>query len=377
MEVAVGAALFGGVATYWIAVLRKATRHERSVLKEHTRANRAHYAAVEAAEDDPTFSPDVIRQSVADIIASASGWWRSGTLGALEGRRDASLIRAWARTWQSRIGRDLEAVGLPSIDLLSVVNRDDEEEDRVAVRVRVRIHCKHPKVGTFTHHLHIDERWTFERSDRSWFLLSMGGDPLASLVLTSPLIANPAADTDRLREESFSDMADAQKVGDDVDLSDLVSPDEAPTLALLDLSLVDGRFLPALIATELAHLIEAWEGAVSGSEAPLAELASTEARDALLRPGPNRRLVVHDAVLKSWEATRLDLSGRPPAIEVALVVEATRSVVRDDGRAVVGNQTEARQLALTWTLELTDSAQDPWRLATSNNPAESIAGWPS
>jgi len=85
---------------------------------------------------------------------------------------------------------------------------------------------------------------------------------------------------------------------------------------------------------------------------------------------------MRDAVLKSWEATRLDLARHPAAIEVTLDVEAVRYVVTGNGSHVAGNRTDARRMALTWTLELTDSARAPWRLATSNNPAEAIPGWP-
>jgi hypothetical protein len=376
-EVAVGVVLFGGVGACWVATLRSAARHERAILKEHAHATRAHFAAVEAAEDDPSFSPEAIERSVAEVVALADGAWRAGTFEALDGRPDAGLVRAWARSWQSRLGTGLEAVGQPSIDLLSVVNRDDEEEDRVVARVRQRIHCTHPGVGTLgVHHAHADERWTFGRSGSRWALLSVGGDPLAGPLLTAPLIPTPSSDTERLREESLAELASAQKLGRDVDLSQLVGADEPPAFALLDLSVVDSRFEPPLIAAELAHLLEAWEGAVVGSEAPFEELASAQARTALLRPGPDARLFVRDAVLKSWEATRLDLSRDPPAIEVTLDVEAVRYVVGNNGRRVAGNATDARPMALTWVLELTNSTRAPWRLATSNTPAEAIPGWP-
>jgi hypothetical protein len=139
---------------------------------------------------------------------------------------------------------------------------------------------------------------------------------------------------------------------------------------------VDSRFGPPLIAAELAHILEAWEGAVIGSEAPLEELASAEARAALLGPSRGTRLVVRDAVLKSWETTRIDLSPHAPTIEVSLDVQAVRYVARDNGSAVAGNHTDARPVDLKWTLELTATAEFPWRLVTSNNPAEAIPGWP-
>ena len=375
----VGAAVvvLGGVAGAWAAIARSGVRHERAVLKEHARAYRAHYAAVEAAEDDPSFSPDAIELFVSEVVELADTVWRADGRGALEGCPDARIIRTWARSRESWLGSVLQAVGKPTIDLLQVVNRDDDDEDRVAVRVRVRVHCKHPRVGLVaTRYMALDERWTLGHRDGRWVLLEMGGDPLAGPVLTAPLVPDPSADTERLREESLAELASKQKVGDDVALSDLVSADEPPALALFDLSLLDGRFDPSLIASELAHLLEAWQVAVTGSEAPLEQLATSHARAALLRPGHGTRLIVRDAVLKSWEPTRLELAHQPPAIEVALNVEAVRYVVANDGSHRAGNQADPRQMDLAWTLERTDSAQVPWRLTRSNNPAEAIAGWP-
>lgn len=129
----------------------------------------------------------------------------------------------------------------------------------------------------------------------------------------------------RTREESLAEQAGAQKAGDDAvlaDLADLVDAGEPPGFALLDLSLVDSRFLPALIAAALAHLAEAWEAAATGPEGPLVRLARADARAALLRPGPGTRLTVRDAVLMSWEPTRLLRSEKPPTIEVQVDVEA-------------------------------------------------------
>ncbi len=376
VEIPGGIILFGAVGAYWYGALRGAARHERAVLKEHSRAIRAHYAAVEASEDAPSFSPDVIDQSVTDIVALADNLWRTGAFGSLYDRPDAGLVRAWARSWQTSLGRDLEVVGPPSIDLLSVVNRNDENEDRIVARVRLRIHCKHPKVGMLgPHHAHVDQRWTFGRTGGDWFLLSMGGDPLAGPLLMAALIPSASSDTERLTEESLAELADTQKLGADVPIADLVTPEESPAVALLDLSVVDGRFLPALIQAELTHLLAAWEGAAVGSEAPLEALADDRAREALLRPRQGQRLIVRDVVLKSWQPTKLNLAQVPPTIELDVSTEAVRYVVNDVGRPLDGNPTMAQPVPLHWMLELTDSPEHPWRLATSDVAARSIATW--
>lgn len=375
-EIVVALVIGGGVATPWIAGTISRTRHERALLREHTRASRAHYAAVEAAEDNPSFSPQAIEDFVTQVVAIANDLWRGGTGRGLGARTDGGLVRTWAWAREAWLGTGLEARRKASVDLLDVVNRDDEEEDRVVVRVRLHLRCPHPRVNVLSlRYVHLDERWTLGRYDGRWVLLSIEGDPLAGPVLSAPLVPNPSSDTERLREASLAELANKQKVGDDVVLRDLVSPDEQPSFALLDLSVVDGRFAPALIAAELAHLIEAWEEAATRSEAPLEKLASVDARDALLRPSPGHRLVLRDAVMKSWEATKLDLSRRPPAIDVSVQIDAVRYIVTAHGTYVAGNNTDAHRLALIWTLELTDSAGAPWRLAASNNAAMAIPGW--
>jgi hypothetical protein len=382
-EIVISGGVLGGIAGSWIAVIRAQARRERALLKEHARVNRATAAAGEAAEDDEVFAPEEIRRSIGGVLALAEAVWRSEDISELKDRPDAHMIRAWARSRESWMGSGLEAVGPPSIDLLRVVNRGDEAEDRVVARVRLQVHCKHPRplgddvFGKLVarRHVHLDERWTLGRSENRWILLSVDGDPLAGPVLTAPLIPTRSHDMQRLREESLAELASTQKVAEGVRLSDLVPAHEQPALALLDLSIVDGRFLPALIAAALAHLIEAWEEASTGAETPLEKLASSNARASLLRPGGDKCLIMRDAMLKAWEPTRLELSRQPPAVEVALSVDAIRYVATADGDYLAGNAKDQHRMTLTWLLELADDAQTPWRLAASNSPARDIPAW--
>ena len=64
-----------------------------------------------------------------------------------------------------------------------------------------------------------------------------------------------------------------------------MSPDEEPRLALLDLSNVDGRFMPDLIEKTLHHIVEAWEAATAGPHEPLLAVANNDATWSLLEPG--------------------------------------------------------------------------------------------
>jgi hypothetical protein len=372
-EALVPAALIGGVAAYWVAIVRRSAHHERAAHKEHTRAIRGHYAAVEAGEDAPEFAPEFIEAVVAQIVALADSVWDGTESSEGTVRPDAHIVRAWAWSWSSRLGRGLSADGKPSVDVLHLVNRHDADEDRVVLRVRLHIHCSQPSWGQ--HNAHCDERWTLGRRGTDWQLLSVSGDPLAGPVLNAPFVTDPSADTERLTEESLAELSMADKISSGVALSELVPPEEPPAIALADLSVVDPRFSPSLLGAALAHVLESWEMAVTGSEAPLAERADLESRDALLRPDTNHRLFVRDVALTSWEVIKLHLDRTPPTVDVDLRVVAVRYIVAGDSAIRAGSTTERCPMTLAWTLAFTDSTQVPWRLVTANDPATAINGW--
>jgi hypothetical protein len=372
----VGVGVGGYLAFYWLLILASGARSKLALRREHVRADRSYYAAIEAAEEDPDFAPEAVKQTILQIVTMADGIWRARTGTVSDARADGPLIAAWARARQSRLGSGLRVRGNPSVELIRVVNRPGESEDRVVARVGIRVHRRRSRLDVLAvRHVRLDERWTLGRYEGRWVLLSVEGSPLEGPILTAPLIPTPAYDTERLQEESLAELATAQKIPATVSPSELVDADAPPAFALLDLSVVDGRYLPVLVAAQLARLVEAWEEAVTGSPAPLAALTSDAALAALLRPAPGKRLIIRDAVLKSWEPIRLELASQPPMIVVMAEIEAIRYVVTDDGAHRAGNDNEPRQIVLIWTLELTDDTRTPWRLLSTTNPAQGIPGW--
>src|SRR3974390_3085043 len=131
-EVAGAVILFGALGAYWFVAISGTARHERGVLKEHRRAIRTHYAAFEAAEDDAGFAPEVIEGCVAEIAALAVGIWSSDDSLGLPAPTgpDAEVVRMWARAWELRLGTGLSLDGAPSVDILRLINRHGEAEDR-------------------------------------------------------------------------------------------------------------------------------------------------------------------------------------------------------------------------------------------------------
>ena len=356
--------VLAGIAGYWVASGVDEERRTRLRLLGRRRARRAEGAAVEAAVDDPSFAPELLKRSARTILEEAAAVWRGDDPAALAKRPDSQLIRAWAQSREDWLGAGLRIAGEPTVELLRVVNRADADEDRVVMRLRFHVHVDRPRgqEPLSPHRFGLDERWTLCRDGKRWLLVSVAGDPLAGPVLTAPLIPTPAYDEQRLRELSLRELTSQQTAGG-VNPGELVDRDEPASLALRDLSLADERFSPLVLAAALAHLVEAWQESSDGSEAPLRRLADDDAVRALFYPqGERVRRYITDATLHSWDVRELELDAAPPTIKVAVTVTAASYL--DEGTYVTGSDRERHNLTLTWTLELTpDGADTPrWRL---------------
>lgn len=357
-----GWALAGGVLIYvgWAVVrsLASSERRARLRVRAHGRVGDAERTAVEAALDDPLFSPEQIRSSVHEVLDLAASVWRGGEASALAARYDAALIRSWAHSRESWVGKGLRPTSKATVDLLRVANRGSEAEDRVSTRVRFALH-RDPHASALlpgdqtvlaTRTVHLDERWTLAPRQGRWYLVSVAGDPLSGPVLSAPLIASPAQDRERLEEQSLQELArhDSQSDITPGELADMAAP---PPLELLDLSVADDRFSPLLIGAAINHLVEAWEEASDDSENPLDQVATKHAICALLHPkGPAMRRFIRDATLKHWEVREIAPRSTPPMIQTLVGIAAAVYESRDG--FVSGSDTDIHDLELVWRLAL-------------------------
>jgi hypothetical protein len=83
--------------------------------------------------------------------------------------------------------------------------------------------------------------------------------------LGSSLIAGAWADQQRLHERSLTELAQSEPAAAVLPGGDLVDGDADVMHQLLDLSVVDARYLPALLETTLVHIVDAWEQANPGA----------------------------------------------------------------------------------------------------------------
>lgn len=345
----------GWAVVRWVA---SSERRARLRVRARGRVGDAERTAAEAALDDPLFSPEQIRSAVHEVLDLAASVWRGGEASALGARYDAALIRSWARSRESWVGKGLRPTSRATVDLLRVANRGSEAEDRVSTRVRFALH-RDPHASALlpgdqtvlaTRTVHLDERWTLAPRHGRWYVVSVAGDPLSGPVLSAPLIASPAQDRERLEEQSLQELARHDSRSDIApgELADTAAP---PPLELLDLSVADDRFSPLLIGAAIKHLVEAWEEASDDSENPLDQVATKHAICALLHPGgPAMWRFIRDATLKHWEVGEVDARSTPPMIRT-LVSVAAAAYESHDG-FVSGSDTDIHDLELVWRLGL-------------------------
>jgi hypothetical protein len=362
--VVAGVALTVGGAC--VAIARDEWRRLRLWQRARTRVERAEMAAAEASVEDEMFAPESIRAAVIAIVSVAVG----GELGEAE-REDEAVVVDWARSHGLRSGCRL--VGVPSVHVMRVANRAGGLEDRVDVRVR----CHFAPSAT-KHAVTCDERWVIGRSRGAWVLREFSSDPLAEPVLAGALIPGGWADEDGLRDESFIELAAGDGVAATAQLGELADRDDDPAAALRDLSVIDGRYAPAVIEAELNRLIEAWEQATTGSPEPLVRLASAEARVSLLEArafGKPVAIVLRDATLARWSATHPALTSEPPRLELMVHARGVRYLVDPQTRQhVSGNRDWPHDMRLAWILEPQHDGPVAWRLISSSTPARGIPG---
>lgn len=300
-----------------------------------------------------------MRADVTAILRLLESVWKSVEPHDPPDRPDWPLVRTAAMYRMAWLGPSLVLSAPTRIEILGVVNRQREGEDHVVARVRYAVdRGRRAPLGERI--VHLDERWTLSRVRESWRLASVAGDPLAGPLLESPLIATAADDIDRLTEASLEELAGDRWPHPD----ELVDSTALPAAQLLDLSLADDRFSPALIAARLSHIIAAWEEATDEASGPLREVATLTATNALLQSDDGGRFV-RDAQLRHWTIVELDASNRPPRLVIAVSVSA--AVYFGEGLSAPRNDHPARTFDLTWTLELHHGPNSGpnWRLVSS------------
>jgi predicted lipid-binding transport protein (Tim44 family) len=343
-------------------------------------------AAAEATEDDAWFDPDAVKAETAELYRQVQRAWDARDDDALARHLGQDLLVEWRRRladfrrkgWHNRV----EIMGDVQVEYLGLVNREDDDEDRVTVRVTATLRDyvvnKHGQrithKGTTSEMTHQAEWWICVRTADGWKLESIEQDKEGQHLLDEQLVASPWSDEQGLRDEALVEGAQADAVPEGTSVAEVADLDfEGDARAAAnDLSLADGRFAPDILEVAVRRATAAWARAVDGDDAPLAAVARPDALHALLYPrGDNSRLVVRGPRVTQMTVVALDAGATPPTMTVRVDLAGRRYVENRDTLAKIsGSADRERTWSETWTLALDGDAANPWRIAaTTDAPA--------
>ena len=357
--------------------------------RRRERERRVELAAAEAAEQDETFAADRVHVEAERLFREIQTAWDRGNLSRLGELVGPDLRVEWIRRlddfkrkgWHNHV----EVLGAVQVEYVGLVNRAEDEEDRVCVRIQATLQDfvvdqtgRHIKRSDATGETkRVAEYWTLAKAARAarargapaWVLISIEQDKEGSHELEEPIVPSPWSDTERLHEQAVTEQAAGDKLTTGVTVAEVVDADFArdARAAALELSLVDGRFAPEVLEAEVRCAVAAWAEAVDGDDGDLRELARPEVVDELLYPSdPSHanRLVVRGPHVLGVHVTALDPMATPATMTVELEVEGRRYVENRDTTTVVsGSKDRAGRFTEHWTLALEGDDEHPWRIA--------------
>jgi len=352
-------------------------RYRRKV-RERVAAVRT--ASAEAAEDDPYFASSELEAHARGLFVACQEAWDARDVSRLSSLVGADLMVEWERRLddfdRKRWHNVCELQGEPQVEYLGLVNRADDADDRVVVRISstqrdvvVDAHGNRmTRNDSGREIVQVSEYWTLGKRDGRWILLSIEQDTEGAHNLDSEIVATPWGDDDRLRDEAVTELATSDAVPDDqiAGLADL-DFDGSARAAALDLAMVDGRFAPDVLEAAARRAVAAWADAVDGDDAALERAATPEAVRELLYAGDaseRTRLVVRGPRLRALRITALHADATPPAMTVEADVSGRRYRENRDTVAVVEGSKD-REVTFTerWTMTLDGDSEVPWRIA--------------
>ncbi len=358
----------------------------RYARKRRERVRAVTLASHEAAEDDTWFAAEaVVADATALFVIVQTAWdARDRTrLAALVGK---DLMVEWnrrlddfdAKDWHNRVA----VLAGPNVEYVGMVNREDDTDDRVVVRIEARLRdCVETAsgetiahTGTQSEESSLCEYWTLARTGDGWTIASIEQKAEGDHHLDGEIVASPWSDTEQLRDDAIVEGAVADKVAQEFTTADIATVDfdgDARQEAL-DLSLADGRFAPAVLEAAARRAVAGWAEAVDGADQALLAVASPQAAQALLYGedgGVRTRVVVRGAEIERVAIEAVDAHAQPAQMTVAVTVNGRRYVEDRDTAAVVsGDKSAAQRFVERWVLALDGPDATPWRIVSTSGP---------
>lgn len=360
-----------------VVLARLAIINQRRRRRRRERAVQVELAAAVASDDDPRFEPKRVRAAAAELFASVQAAWDTANREKLRRLVGPDLMAEWERRlddferkgWSNTV----TLKGRPEVDYIGLVNREGEAEDRVCVWIECSIEdyvltddgATRFRDGETDKLVLLQEYWTLAPDGADgWIVVSIEQEAEGEHQLDVPIVATPDADGERLHDEATVEVAGADALPAGVAPGELVDPDYAADArkAALDLSLVDGRFAPAVLEAAVRQLARAWAEAVDGPDDALRRIATPGAVSGLLhRADGHQRVVVRGPRIEQLMIFQLDAEAKTMTV-VATLRGRLYVEDRDTAELVAGDRERERRWTEHWILELTDDPELPWRL---------------
>jgi predicted lipid-binding transport protein (Tim44 family) len=372
-------AWWNGQQTQGAAARRKVAQRER----------RVELAAAEAAEEDPAFAPEVVRERAAQLFNEIQAAWDAGDRIRLRGLVAPGLLEEWERRlddlerrgWRNRV----QVLGEPKVEYVGLKNVGDEGGKRVTVRIEARLRDyvetsygeRIQRADRLSDTSSVREFWTLGKRAGHWILISIEQGAEGTHALQEEIVATPWSNEQAMRDEALVEGAVAEAVPDGTQIAEIADLqfEGSAHAAANDLSLADGRFAPDVLEVAARRAVAAWAEAVDGSDNALRAIAHPNAVSELLHPSDpseQTRLVVRGPQVRQIRILALDAAAQPPTMTIEVDLTGRRYIEeRDTARVLSGSQSRATNFTERWTLALDGDESQPWRIASVGSPA----GW--
>jgi predicted lipid-binding transport protein (Tim44 family) len=354
--------------------------------RRRKRVRRVITVSAEAATDDAWFGAEAVQKDAAELFRQVQAAWDAGDRERLAQMVGDDLMVEWRRRlddfdqkgWHNRV----EVRKGPEVEYVGIVNREDDNEDRVCVRLSGSlfdvVETKQTKVlilrkDAGSEVSEFGEYWTLARRGDRWMVVSIEQDAEGLHNLEEPLVPTPWSDQQRLHDEAVVEQAQADAPEENVaSLFSVEFADDARKAAL-DLSLIDDRYAPDVLEVAARRAVAAWAEAVDGDDAALTAIAEPDAVQELLYGGDSSgktRLVVRGPRVEEVRILELDSAANPPAFTVEAHIRGRRYVEDRDTVAVVsGDPNSETTFTQRWRLVLSGTSGEPWRVGVTEPAA--------
>ena len=364
----------------------RAAQHPAGRHKPSKRERRVELAAAEAADDDPDFAPDHVRQSARDLFMAIERAWDAEDRIAMRGLVSPDLLVEWERRlddfdrrgWRNHV----EPLGEPQVEYVGLTRKGDPDTDRVTVKIDARVkdyvvdgygrHLKH--TGAVSEVTRIREFWTLQKRSGHWILASIEQRAEGKHALDEEIVATPWGDESGMRDSALIEGAVADQVPAGTSIAEVadLQYDGDAHAAAMDLSLADGRFAPDVLEVAARRAVDAWAQAIDGDDALLDGIATPAAKRALLYAGDTSgtvRIVVRGPVVNRIRVIDLDAASEPATMTIEVDLTGRRYIENRDTAAVLsGSRTRKTSFTERWTLSVTGDERQPWRITAVGEP---------